>query len=168
MPRSLTKTAFIAVFAAVTLGGASIVHADVAEKIHRAFRGRILITDRALPAPAGGEGDVIKTYSKLARTELAHSVEDGVATWAFHFMAIMSQRPGVTQVSLDFYQADQGQQYVASKRLAGIDPKLKLLQSRVLLSEDDGLKRGGNYIVKLTADVRGKEVVLAQSNLKTN
>jgi hypothetical protein len=73
----------------------------------------------------------------------------------------------VPQVSLDFYTDDKKKAFVAQKRLAGIDPALTLLRSQVDLGEDDGLSPDHNYVVKLTAEVKGKEVLLASTRLHT-
>ena len=73
-------------------------------------------------------------------------------------MAFMKKKPPATELSIDFYTQDKEKLYVANKRLAGIDKSLTLLQSKLEISEDDGLKKGGSYTVKLTAQVRGKDV----------
>jgi len=42
-----------------------------------------------------------------------------------------------------------------------------MLDAQVDLSEDDGLAANKSYIVKLSAESRGKEVVLATTKLRT-
>jgi len=79
----------------------------------------------------------------------------------------MKQKPGVSQISLDFYLDDKTHAFVAQERLAGIDQKLTMLDAQVDLSEDDGLAANKSYIVKLSAESRGKEVVLATTKLRT-
>ena len=87
--------------------------------------------------------------------------------WRFYFMAFMSRKPGATQVALDFYTDDKKKEFVAQERLAGIDPTLTLLESQVELSEDDGLSPDRDYLVKLTTESKGKEIVLATTKLRT-
>jgi hypothetical protein len=141
--------------------------ADVSEQVQKKFKGQILISADALPSTAVDDAELIRALKKAHTSVVAHSGGAGSAVWHFYFMAFMTKKPGVTQVSLDFYTDDKKRQFVAQERLAGIDPKLTLLESAVELSEDDGLSPDQSYVVKLTAEVKGKEVVLATTKLRT-
>jgi hypothetical protein len=141
--------------------------ADVPLAVQKQLKGQILISPEQLPQTGETDAALLKSLKKANRTELKHSKVDGVATWRFHVMAFMNKKPGVTQVALDFYLDDKSKSFVAQERLAGIDRDLTMLVAQVDLSEDDGLTAGKSYVVKLTAEVKGKEVVLATAKLKT-
>lgn len=157
--------AFLAALALVlTAGGA--VRADVSEPVQKKFRGQILVSAEPLPESADDEAEQVRALKKARAGVIAHGPGEP-AVWRFHFMAFMTKKPGVTQVALDFYTDDKKKDFVAQERLASIDPALTLLHSQVELSEDDGLAAGRAYVVKLTAEVKGKEVVLATTKLRT-
>lgn len=141
--------------------------ADVSKGVQAKLKGQIIISARALPEQSADDAATVAALKKAAVTTLKHIQVEGVPTWRFNFIAFMSKRPGVTQVSLDFYVDDKSKAFVAQKRLAGIDKNLTLLESQVDLSEDDGLNAGRSYIVKLAAEIRGKDVVLATTKLTT-
>lgn len=145
----------------------SVARADVSEAVQKAFKGQILISAEPLPDGVADEADQIRQLKKAHTGVLARGKGESVPVWRFHFMAFMSKKPGATQVSLDFYTDDKKKQFVAQERLAGIDPKLTLLQGEAELSEDDGLTADRSYVVKLTAEIKGKDVVLATTKLRT-
>lgn len=152
---------------ALALVWSAAARADVSEQVQKKFKGQILIAADALPDSAPDDAELIRQLKKANTTVIGHTGGAGSAVWRFYFMAFMSKKPGATQVALDFYTDDKKRQFVAQERLAGIDPKLTLLESAVELSEDDGLAADQSYIVRLTAEVRGKDVVLATTKLRT-
>jgi hypothetical protein len=157
--------AALAVLALVVCSSAA--RADVSEAVQKKFKGQILISAESLPDSVADEAEQIRQLKKAHTGVLASSKGDSVPVWRFHFMAFMARKPGATQVALDFYTDDKKKQFVAQERLAGIDPVLTLLQGEAELSEDDGLTADRSYVVKLTAEIKGKEVVLATTKLRT-
>ena len=151
---------------ALVLAAGGAASADVSESVQKKFRGQILVSAEPLPETATDEAEQVRALKKAATTLVAHGPGEP-AVWRFHFMAFMKKKPGATQVALDFYTDDKKKDFVAQERLTGIDPVLTLLHSQVELSEDDGLAAGRSYVVKLTAEVKGKEVVLATTKLRT-
>jgi hypothetical protein len=141
--------------------------ADLSEAVQKKFKGQILVSEQPLPESAADDAEQIRQLQKAHTGVIAHRKGDGVPVWRFHFIAFMSKKPGVTQVALDFYTDDKKKDFAAQERLTGIDPKLDLLQAEAELSEDDGLSRGRSYVVRLTAEVKGKEMVLATTKLRT-
>ncbi len=141
--------------------------ADVPLSVQKQLKGQMFISPEPLPRSADSDAALIKALKKANQAELKHVSADGVATWRFHVLAFMKQKPGVSQISLDFYLDDKTHAFVAQERLAGIDKGLTLLDAQVDLSEDDGLAANRSYIVKLAAEVRGKEVILATTKLRT-
>ena len=161
-PAAISALCVLAILLAATPGTA-----DVPLKVQKQLKGQIFISTEPLPHSADDDATLVKALKKANRTELKHISADGVATWRFHLMAFMFKKPGVSQVSLDFYLDDKSKAFVAQERLAGIDKGLTLLQAQVDLSEDDGLSPNKSYVVKLTAEVGGKEVLLATTKLRT-
>jgi len=152
---------------ALSLLWSAAARADVSDPVQKKFKGQILVSADPLPDSAADEGELVRQLKKAHTGVITHATGEGVAVWRFHFMAFMTRKPGATQVALDFYTDDKKKEFVAQERLAGIDPALTLLQSQVELSEDDGLTANRSYVVKLTAEVKGKEIVLATTKLRT-
>ncbi|HEU5059696.1 MAG TPA: hypothetical protein VFU21_24360 [Kofleriaceae bacterium] len=147
--------------------GLSATRADVPLKVQKQLKGQIFVSPEPLPQSADSDDALVKALKKANRPEIKHTSVDGVPVWRFHVLAFMSRKPGVSQVALDFYTDDKTKAFVAQERLAGIDKGLTLLVAQVDLSEDDGLSPNKSYVVKLTAEVGGKEVVLATTKLRT-
>lgn len=141
--------------------------ADVPIGVQKQLKGQIFVSPEPLPQSGDSDAALVKALKKAHRAELKHTSADGVPVWRFHVLAFMMKKPGVRQVALDFYTDDKTKAFVAQERLAGIDKNLTLLVAQVDLSEDDGLAVNKSYLVKLTADVNGKEVVLATTKLRT-
>ena len=152
---------------ALLLLASPAARADVSEAVQKKFKGQILVSAEPLPDSATDEAELIRQLKKAHTGLITHGKGESVPVWRFHFMAFMDRKPPATQVSLDFYTDDKKKAFVGQKRLAGIDQTLTLLQAEVELSEDDGLSADRSYAVKLTCEVKGKEVVLATTRLRT-
>jgi hypothetical protein len=153
--------------ALVLLVCAGTARADLSEAVQKKFKGQILVSEAPLPESAADDAEQIRQLQKAHTGVIAHRKSESVPVWRFHFIAFMSKKPAATQVALDFYTDDKKKDFVAQERLTGIDPKLTLLQAQAELSEDDGLSPGRSYVVRLTAEVKGKEIVLATTKLRT-
>lgn len=140
-------------------------HADVSQVVQKAFRGKILITKGPLPAAGLTDAETISAYKKAGQRALSHSESEGIAEWSFQFTAFLKKPSKVTSMSVDFYTADKQKLYVANKRLLGVDAKAVIIAGALSINEDDGLVRGRNYVVKLTGQVRNKEVTFAQAKI---
>lgn len=142
------------------------LHAKKANKVHQAFKGKILVSDDALPAvDPENPGATIREYKKLAITTVKGDVVDGVASWNFHFMAFMKKKPNSSNLTLKFFTTDKEKLFVADKRLTGADPSVQLLTSTIRISEDENLNRGSTYDMKLVVPGGKTEVVLASVRL---
>jgi hypothetical protein len=155
----------LGVLALVLAAGAS--QADIPLTVQKQLKGQMFVSPEPLPRSADSDAALIKALKKANRPEVKHINADGLAIWRFNILAFMSKKPGVSQVALDFYTDDKTHAFVAQERLANIDKNLTLLDTQVDLSEDDGLAANKSYIVKLTAEVHGREVVLATTKLRT-
>ncbi len=165
--RTLAPLAFLLLAAFAWL---PVQTADAGKKngIDKAFRGQIIISDDALPAPDPSDvRGTIKTYKALRLKVIKSAPSDGVASWNFHFMAFVKTKPKTSNLTLEFYTDDKEKLFVADKRLQGADPNLTILTSQVRITEDENLNRGRNYIVKLVAMHGKKSVVLASTKLST-
>jgi len=158
---SVLASAFAA--AAVVLA-ASSANADIDKKALKQLRGTILVSADELP-PIDGAGVTVQSLKKAHQTTQKSVMSGDIATWKFYFVAFLKKKPGVTQLSFDFYTTDKRKLFVANKRLTGIDRSLTLLSSMIEITEDDGLTRGKTYTVKLTATKGKREVVLATTKL---
>lgn len=140
--------------------------ADVSQKVQKAFRGKILITDGPLPNARSTDSATIEHFKKAQLTEIKHtSEEDGVRQWDIDYTAFLKKAPKVRSLSFDFYTADKSKLYVANKGIMGIDPKLTIMNGRLSINEDEGVNRGRTYVVKLTGTVKKREVVFATAKI---
>lgn len=143
----------------------SVAHADLSAKVQTALRGQIIIINGALPQ-GETDADTVAAIKKARLTELTHSMSgEDVAQWSFDFTAFLKAPPRIDALSLDFYTADKARSYAANKRFTGIDPTLPIVSGTVDITEDDGLNKGKRYLVKLTGQVKGKEVVFARTEV---
>lgn len=155
--------------AGLIAGLASSAEAQFSKKVESTFKGKILITESALDLERGDDDKQVIAHCKKKQLATLKSFEggDGVNTWAFHYTAFLKKKPQATTISFDFYTDDKERLYVANKKMTGIDPVLTTLQGRIVISEDDGLNPNRKYIVKIAAEVKGKEVILAEAKVAT-
>jgi hypothetical protein len=155
-----------AVLLAFLAGSMTAAHADLSKGVQKAMKGQLIVTAEELAMPAGEDKAVIAALKKAGvKAVSGYRGGEGSNAWTFHFIAFMKKAPGKGEVSLDFYTDDKEKLYVANKRLSGLDPKLALVASKVDISEEDGVKKGGRYMVKLSAEIGGKDTVLAETKL---
>lgn len=154
----------IALFIATCAG--SVASAGVPRTVQKAFNGEILITEVSFRAVAGSGVELIETLEKARLHELEPlDSTSSTLMWGFHFIAFLDRAPRIGELSLDFYTTDGSGRYVTSQRLMGIDPAIRILSGDVTLSEDDGLRPGATYRVKLTGVVRGRELIFATTTV---
>lgn len=138
------------------------------DQISKAFKGKILLSEDALPTPDPEDAKgTIRTYRSQALKTITSEVVDGVATWNFHFTAFFKTKPKTSNLRLEFYTDDKEKLFVADKRLTGADPNLLILASSVRISEDENLNRNRKYVVKLIAAKGKKSVLLATTKIAT-
>lgn len=136
-------------------------HADLSKKVIAAFKGKILVTKDPLEM-VGDDKATIAHFKKAALTEVAGAAgNDDVWTWTFVYTAFLS-KTGTTSLKLEFYD---GTKYVADQTLTNVDPKMTVLAGDISITEDDGLSKGKQYTLKLVGTVKGKETILASSQL---
>jgi hypothetical protein len=161
--RSLVTGIAAAVALVVWSAGA---HADLSKGVQKAMKGSLVVTESAFAIPEGPDPAVIKALKKASAKSIKGSDGGEAGTvWSFNFIAFMKKAPGRDAISLDFYTDDKEKLYVANKRMTGIDPKLALLESQVDITEDDGVKKGGRYLVKLSVSNGNRDTVLAETKL---
>lgn len=143
---------------------------ELPKKVMRTFKGKLLVTTGGpLSTEFESEAEMIAAYKK-ANVKVLKSLDggQGVAVWSFYIMAFMKEKPRAKSLSLDFYLIEGSKKtYVANQRLMGINPSLRLLSTRIDMSEDDNLNKGRTYEVRLTTTRGKREVVLAKTRLKT-
>lgn len=138
--------------------------ADLSKKVIAAFKGKLLVTSGPLES-VGDDKATIAHFKKQALTEVKSTVgADDVPTWFFVYTAFLN-RTGATSMKLEFYD---GKNYSADKQLTGVDPKMTVLTGEIEITEDDNITKGKTYTLKLTGNVKGKEVVFATGQVKMN
>jgi hypothetical protein len=142
------------------LGHAGEARADLSSKVIGSFRGQIVLSKEEL-TPGKNDAATIAEIKKVRLKELDGSANaDDVVTWKFHYTAFLN-RTGSSALKLEFYIDDKDARYVADQRLDGIDPKSSVLSGDITINEDEGLAKGKSYVIKLSADVKGKDVIVA-------
>lgn len=155
----------VVAFLAVAAGSDHRVWADIGKGAQAAFRGDILFSAKPLPTDIEDDKEAIQTYKKLRQTTLTSTEVEGVPTWTLHYTAFLKTAPKTSELAIDFYTDDKEKLFVANKRFNGVSPDLTILSGTTTMSEDDNLNKGRDYLVKVTAQVKGREVVLATSKL---
>jgi hypothetical protein len=145
----------------VTIGSAA---AEPSAAVQKKLKGKMYLAEESFVLDGDDDAEVIKNIQKQSKASLAHRAEGENAIWHVAFVAFLGKKPGVTQVSVDFY--DGKNTYVANKRMSGVSADIPVLASEFDISEDDGLTRGKPYTVKLSASVKGKDVVFATAKIK--
>ena len=162
MTTRIRKPIAQSIIAVVVLAlGSLVAHAGISIAVYKAFKGSILISKVQLPHKYDDDQTTIKAFQKAQLKKLGHEKLDGLATWSFHYLAFMKRNSPVSQLSFDFYV---GKNYVASKRIS-VDTSTKILSGLITMTEDDNLSAGKQYQVKLVAESKGREIVLAETEL---
>ena len=161
-----TMVAIMSTTAALAFVG--IAHGSgITKKVEKAFRGQVILTADGLPAAGSSDKETIKKI-KAARITSVKRADDGSATpWTFTFAAFLKKKPNITTLSFDFYTRDKDKLYVANKRI-GVAGRATVIEGKFELSEDDGLKKGGKYVLKLVGEVKGRDYTFAQTEIDTN
>jgi hypothetical protein len=154
----------LAIAGALVIGNAAVNAAGLSVKVRKAFKGQIVITAQALGMPYPSDKQTISKWKKRRLKEVTHTMVDGVPTWRWYYSAFLKKKPRTNMLSFDFYTADKKADYKANKKI-GVDPNVTILQGVMSISEDDNLSKGKTYVVKLTGEVRGREVVFARTKI---
>ena len=151
---------------ALLFGLVATAEADISKKVQAAFKGKILITATPLADSMGDDKETIAAYNKAVLKEVkGEPGEEDARSWSFHFTAFLTRPAGKTELSLDFYNANK--EYVANKRLTGIDGSMSVLNGEISFDENDNVNPNTTYTIKLAGEVKGREVVFATAILTT-
>ena len=154
----------LAVF--VTIVATASAQAGKPKSVLEAFSGQVLISTSPLRPAGETQEEIIEAFREHSLP--AVSATDASAeelSWSFYFTAFLDKASKLTELSLDVYAADGDKRYITSKRMMGIDPKIRILAGDMSLSEEDGVKRGGKYRLVLTGQVGNREVTFASATL---
>ena len=126
------------------------------------LKGQILVSD--LPIPTfDDETKMADTLKKWQKATIER--EKGAESWSFHMMSFPEKKPGVTQLSLLFYDVSGGKRsYLTSKDIS-CDAGAEILASDVEISDEDGVKPGMKVDVTLAKIVGGRQTDLAKAKL---
>jgi hypothetical protein len=135
--------------------------ADIGPKVIKAFKGQIIVSVDAVET-AGSDKEVIAAFKAAKVKELKGEPNaDDVTSWVFHYTAFLKTK-GFKSLALEFHT---GNNYVADRRLEGVDPSLTVLEGDIQITEDDGPAKNKKYTLKLVGQKGGKDVVLATTTL---
>ena len=150
------------VLALAALGATA--HADLSKKVIAEFKGQIVVSQDAIEQ--SGDDKATIAAIKKARLKEVKGEPNGedVVAWKFSYTAFL-KKAGATELTFEFYTDDKDARYAANQRLAGVDPTTPVLTGSIEITEDDGLAKGKAYRLKLSAKVKGKDVVLAETPL---
>jgi len=126
------------------------------------LRGQILVSDQPVPTLDDEEkvADVLKKWQK-ATIEKPKEAD----SWSFHMVSFPERKPGVTTLSLLFYDVSEGKpRYLTSKDIS-CDAAAEILASDVDVSTEDGIKPGMKVDMTLAKIVGGRQTDLAKTKL---
>ncbi len=126
------------------------------------LKGQIVVSDQ--PVPAIDDEDKIADVLKKWQRAVIEKAKDSDA-WTFHMMMFPDRKPGVTTLSLLFYDVSGGKHnYLTSKDIS-CDAAATILASDVDVSEEDGVKAGMKVELSLAKIVGDKQTELAKTKL---
>jgi hypothetical protein len=126
------------------------------------LKGQILVSDQPIPT-FDDETKMADTLKKWQKATIER--EKGAESWSFHMMSFPEKKPGVTQLSLLFYDVSGGKRsYLTSKDIS-CDAGAEILASDVDISEEDGIKPGMKVELSLAKIMGDKQQELAKTKL---
>jgi hypothetical protein len=157
--------ATVALVASSVWVAGSVAAADAGGKFYRANKGKLFVSEKPFEATED-EDAMAAQVKKQSRTELKATGgnEDG-ASWDFHWVAVLSKKPGSANATILFYDVSGKERKQATYKDIGCDPNQTIIVSDLSISEDDGLKKGNKYEIVLAADQGGKQVPLAKGTV---
>ncbi len=126
------------------------------------LKGQILVSDQPVPTLDDEEkiADVLKKWQKPT---IEKPKEADV--WSFHMVSFPERKPGVTTLSLVFYDVSEGKpKYLTTKDIT-CDAAAVILASDVDVSTEDGIKPGMKVDMTLAKIVGGRQTDLAKTKL---
>lgn len=144
----------------------AVALADLSKKVIAAFKGQIVVSND--PLPAGDGKDDKATIAAIKQVRLGsikgEPNSESVTAWQFRYTAFLNKL-GASALKFEFYS---GKDYVADKRLEGVDPKDPVLEGEIMIDENEGPAKGKTYTVKLVAEKGRKTIVVATTTLTLN
>jgi hypothetical protein len=126
------------------------------------LKGQILVSDEPMPKLDDEDtmADVLKKWQK-STIEKAKDAD----SWSFHMVSFPDHKPGVTTLSLLFYDVSGGKpKYLTSKDIT-CEAGAEILASDVDVDGEDGIKPGMKVDLTLARIVGGKQTDLAKAKL---
>ena len=126
------------------------------------LKGQILVSDEPVPKLDDEDkmADVLHKWQKATIEKPKDS-----DTWSFHMVSFPERKPGVTTLSLLFYDVSGGKaKYLTSKDIS-CDAGAEILASDVDVDAEDGIKPGMKVDITLAKIVGGHQTDLAKTKL---
>jgi hypothetical protein len=126
------------------------------------LRGQILVSDQPVPTLDDEDkmADVLHKWQKVTLEK-----PKDADTWSFHMVSFPDRKPGVTTLSLLFYDVSAGKpKYLTSKDIS-CDAGAEILASDVDIGAEDGVKPGMRIDITLAKVVGGRQTDLAKAKL---
>jgi hypothetical protein len=126
------------------------------------LRGQIIASDQPVPT-LDDEDKMADTLKKWQKSTIERPKDaDG---WSFHLVSFPDKKPGVTTLSLLFYDVSDGKaKYLTSKDIT-CDANAEILAAEVEIDSEDGIKPGMKVGMTLARVVGGKQTDLAKAKL---
>jgi hypothetical protein len=132
-------------------------------KFYKKHRGQLLVSTE--PFEASDDDAALAAQAKKAKGELvATGGNEDSAEWRFHWMAVLSAKPGNANATIFFYDITKERKQATYKDI-GIDAEQLMVVSDLVITEDDGLKKGNKYELVLAVSKNGKQVTLAKGQV---
>jgi hypothetical protein len=133
-------------------------------KFYKKHKGQLFVSTEAFEA---GEDDAaLAAQVKKAKGALdATGGNEDSAEWRFHWMAVLSAKPGTASATIFFYDVTKERKQATYKDI-GIDPEQLMVLSDLVITEDDGLTKGNKYELVLSVSKNGKQVPLAKGKVQ--
>ena len=141
--------------------GLMCLSASPAEAQYRAYRGRVLVSQRKPPA----KPDALRRWMRKDTTTRLKP-EKGGGKWLFHFAAVLRKSPPVDVVNLVYYEYRGGGFKYINAEDVRVSAGANLIVGKGKMYKILGFKPGKRYQIRITTkDARGREIIYAKSRL---
>ena len=133
------------------------------KQFYKQHKGQLLVSTE--PFEASDDDAALSAQAKKAKGELtATGGSEDSAEWRFHWMAVLNAKPGSANATIFFYDITKERKQATYKDI-GLDTDGLMVVSDLVITEDDGLKKGNKYELVLAVEKGGKQVVLAKGKV---
>jgi hypothetical protein len=133
-----------------TLAFAAAADAEVSDAVVAAFRGKIVLSRRAV-AEGASDRETIAKLKAAQLTELTGTATDEGQLWRFHYTAFL-KKAGNVGLRIRYVSGEKDGRLAAESSIPIPDVESPVLTGDLSIGESQGLSRGKVYLLQLVND----------------